>query len=86
MEIEILADAERANFLLKYLELSVKISKYDSKHFVVTISSDKDNTNSIALQLFHAGISFGMQESRKSFESIYKPNKFKDDIMLLAND
>lgn len=86
MQIEIIADADRANFLLKYLDLPIKISKYDSKHFSVLIYSEVDSESSIALRLFHAGIAFGMQEARKSLESIYKPNQFKDDIMYLAND
>ena len=86
MKIEIIADADRANFLLKYLELPLKISKYDSQYFTVSISSDVDTESSLALKLFHAGIAFGMQEARKSLQEIYKPNKFKDDIMYLSND
>lgn len=86
MEIEILADADRAEYLLKNLDLPIKISRYDSRHFTVLISSDQDDASGIALKLFHAGISFGFSEARKSFDSIYKPNKFKDDIMYLAND
>jgi len=86
MQIELIADAERAEFLLKYLELPVQISKYHSNYFTVLISSDVDTESSLAIKLFHAGIAFGMQEARKSLQEIYKPNRFKDDIMFLEHD
>ena len=86
MQIELIADADRAEFLLKYLELPVQISKYHSNHFTVLISSDVDTESSLAMKLFHAGIAFGMQEAKKSLDAIYKPNRFKDDIMYLEHD
>lgn len=86
MQIELIADADRAEFLLKYLDLPVQISRYNSNHFIVLVSSDVDTESSLALKVFHAGIAFGMQEARKSFDAIYRPNRFKDDIMYLEHD
>jgi len=86
MQIELIADADRAEFLLKYLELPVQIARYNSNYFTVLISSDVDTESSLALKVFHAGIAFGMNEAKKSLDTIYKPNRFKDDIMYLEHD
>jgi hypothetical protein len=85
MKIEILADESRASFIVRNLNASVKVTPYKHDLYALEIETD-ESISSLALRLFHLGISYGIQESKQAIIPSYKPNRFKDDIMYLEHD